>query len=163
MGATNDTVVLGTFSTADENDREVVEMATTALLDTTRDMLTKIIQFAVLRCRRDHLWNLLFTNLPMSSELASKDKKEKRKDTTMSIHELKELLSHVHIEKLDSATQCLKEMAESSKVKPLPDEEVNSQLKFIEWQNRLITVLQEKYSENHRLISSDNGQFKVGS
>ena len=77
-GAINDTVILGTFSTNDENDTDIVEMATTALVDTTGDMLTKIVQFAALRCRRDHLWNLLFTNLPSSSEAAGKEKKESR-------------------------------------------------------------------------------------
>jgi len=148
------------MGTDDENDTDVVNKATTALLDTTRDMLTKIIKFSVLRCRRDHLWNLLFTSRPTSSEPASKDRKDGSRDITMSIHELKELLSHVHIEKLDSATKSLREMFESSNVKSPPGREENSQLDFLEWQNRLINILQDKYWKNHRLISSDNGQFK---
>ena len=132
-----------------------------ALLDTTKDMLIQILQFAALRCRRDHLWSMLFIDLPESTEEKENETQEPDKNGTMSILELKELLSHVHIEKLDIATRGLKELSESSNVKPIPAELTDNLNNIQEWQTRLISVLKKKYWRRHRLISSDNGQFKV--
>ena len=157
----SDITVIGTFSANDENDRNVMEKVLHALLDTTRDMLTKILKFAALRCRRDHLWGLLFQKLPGSFEERHKDASEEKRCEEMTIHDLKELLGHVHIEKLDIATKSLKELAESSNVTSLQENISDSSSKMTEWQNRLIRVFQEKYWQNHRLISSDNGQFQV--
>ena len=63
----------------------------------------------------------------------------------ITIHELKELLSHVHIKKLEHATQNLKELAESSNVKPIPDQAEVNLVKARDWQNGLLKVLQEKF------------------
>ena len=138
-----------------------MEMTVKILSEQVHYMLVKVIKFAALRCRRDQLWHLLFMPLRKSSEVSDKDKKEDSKRNIITIHELKELLSHVHIKKLEHATQNLKELAESSNVKPIPDQAEVSLDKAREWQNGLLKVLQEKYGKNCRVISSDNGPFKV--
>ena len=153
--------ILGTFSTEKINDRKVMEIATKTLSEEIQCMLRRVVKFATLRCRRDQLWELLFIPLRKTSEASDKDKKEGSKSNTISIHELKELLSHVHIKKLEHATKDLKELAESSHVKPVPDQSEVSSNKAKEWQNDLIKVLQEKYCQNCRLVSSENGPFKV--
>ena len=127
------------------------------LLDTTKNMLDQVLKFASLRCRRDHLWNMLFKNLPDSA----KDNANSTVKNTMSILELKELLGHVQIQKLDVATRSLKEMSESSNVSPMPTELEDNVRNIQEWQTRLIGVLKEKYCHCHRHISSDNEQFQV--
>lgn len=153
--------ILGTFSTEKVNDRKIMEIATKTLSEEIQCMLRRIVNFATLRCRRDQLWELLFIPLRKTSEASDKDKKDGLKSNTISIHELKELLSHVHIKKLEHATKDLKELADSSNVKPLPDHAEVSFIKAKEWQNDLIKVLQEKYCQNCRLVSSENGPFKV--
>ena len=138
-----------------------MEATKEALSEEIQSMLKHVVKFAALRCRRDQLWELLFMPLRKASEVNNKDKKEESKTRTISIHELKELLSHVHIRKLENATKDLKELAESSNAKPLPDQSEINANKAKEWQNGLIEILQEKYNNNCRLISSDNGPFKV--
>ena len=137
-----------------------MEATKKALSEEIQSMLKSVVKFAALRCRRDQLWELLFMPIRKSSEQNNKDKKEESK-IGISIHELKELLSHVHIRKLEHATKDLKDLAESSNAKPLPDQSEINVNKAKEWQNGLIKILQEKYSNNCRLISSDNGPFKV--
>ena len=138
-----------------------MEIASKILSEEIRCMLVKVVKFAALRCRRDQLWHLLFMPLRKTSEVNDKDKKEDHKRNSISIHELGELLSHVHIKKLEQATQNLKELAESSNVKPVPDQAEVNLTKAREWQNGLIKILQDKYGQNCRVVTSDNGPFKV--
>ena len=138
-----------------------MEIATKTLSEEIQCMLRRVVKFATLRCRRDQLWELLFMPLRKTSEASDKDRKDGFNGNVISIHELKELLSHVYIKKLDDATKDLKELAESSHVKPIPDQFEVSLNKAKEWQNDLIKVLLEKYSQNCRLVSSENGPFKV--
>ena len=157
--AEKDSIILGTFSTDTENDKPIIELAMNVLLDTTKNMLDQVLKFASLRCRRDHLWNMLFKNLPDSAK--AKDNANSTVKNTMSILELKELLGHVQIQKLDVATRSLKEMSESSNVSPMPTELEDNVRNIQEWQTRLIGVLKEKYCHCHRHMSSDNEQFQV--
>ena len=138
-----------------------MEIAMNTLIATTNEMLIQILQFAALRCRRDHLWSMLFKYSPESTKGKDNDTEESLRNGTMSILEFKELLSHVHIEKLDIATRGLKELSESSNVVPIPAELTDNLSNIQEWQKRLISVLKKKYWWRHRLLSSDNGQYKV--
>ena len=158
-----DSFVMGTFSIDDKNDPLILEKSLNVLIGTTKETLTQILQFAALRCRRDHLWNMVLKDVAIPAQTERKALAEEgNKDDRMSIVQLKELLSHVYIEKLDVANQCLKELSESSNVGPIPNGAADSSIKIPEeWQNRLICVLQEKYLCRHRLFSSEDGQFKV--
>ena len=138
-----------------------MEATKKALSEEIQSMLKNVVKFAALRSRRDQLWELLFMPIRKASEQNNKAKKEESKNGIISLHELKELLSHVHIRKLENATKDLKELAESSNAKPLPDQSEINANKAKEWQNGLIKILQEKYTYNCRLIASDNGPFKV--
>ena len=138
-----------------------VAKATGVLLETTVDMLKTIFQFASKRCRRDYLWDLIFNTTPCVSKRNGVDEGKDSTNTTMTMNELKELLSHVHIDKLEDATQNLKELADSYKSSPVPNNQTDWTSTILEWQHHLIKILQEKYWQNHCLISSENHQFQV--
>ena len=157
----DDSFVMGTFSIDDKNDPMILQKSLSLLIGTTKETLTQILQFAALRCRRDHLWNMVLKDVAIPAQTERKAE-EGNKDDRMSIVQLKELLSHVYIEKLDVANQCLKELSESSNVGPIPTGAADYSIKIPEeWQNRLICVLREKYLCRHRLFASEDGQFKV--
>ena len=153
--------ILGCFTLDEYNEKIVVEKATGVLLETTVDMLKTIFQFASKRCRRDYLWDLIFKPTPCVSKRNGGDQEKDLPNTTMTMNELKELLSHVHIDKLEDATQNLKELADSHKASPVPNNQTDWTSTILEWQHHLIKILQEKYLQNHCLISSENHQFQV--
>ena len=153
--------ILGCFTQDEYNEKIVVEKATGVLLETTVDMLKTIFQFASKRCRRDYLWDLIFNTTPCVSKRNGVDERKDSTNTTMTMNELKELLSHVHIDKLEDATQNLKELADSYKASPVPNNQTDWTSTILEWQHHLIKILQEKYWQNHCLISSENHQFQV--
>ena len=159
----DDSFVLGTFSIGDKNDSPILQKSLNVLMVATKETLTQILQFAALRCRRDHLWNMVLKDVAIPAQTERKALAgEGNKDDRMSIVQLKELLSHVYIEKLDVANQCLKELSESSNVGQISTGAADSPIKIPEeWQNRLICVLREKYLGRHRLFASEDGQFKV--
>ena len=152
--------ILGCFTLNEYDEKMVVEKATGVLLETTVDMLKTILQFASKRCRRDYLWDLIFNTTPCLSKRNGGEEKDST-NTTMTMSELKELLSHVHIDKLEDATQNLKELADSYKASPVPNDQTDWTSTILEWQHHLIKILQEKYWQSHCLISSENHQFQV--
>ena len=111
------------------------DQSTPAVLDllvaTAEQMLVQTFTFAAVRSRRDDLWERLV------------------KGQSLTLRELGELLSLVHIEKLDAVNECLKQLSKS----------FSSRRDFVPC---LLQALQAAYPapNQHRICSSEDGMIK---